>query len=846
MGSVCRRVSGIAVAAFFFAIIGGCGGHRPPGISTFPAKVTLNPGSGTSLQLGGIIGFTATAQNSSGGNVNAAFSYTSSDTSILNFAPGGFACAGVWNPTYTVCTPGAAGPVEVTATASGQTSAPALIFVHPPVDTITVSGFELTGIPPQEPCLSQGGVMTVQAHAYSQGIDITSSVGTFNWAANNPSVVKITPIVSNYTFSNFTYNVTLNQATLTAVNPGMTQIFATASGVNSTSFLQTPYTNSQGASPPLDFFETCNIQSITLQVGPAGTNLPGLTTFVASKGTAENATAILTDIAGMTSLPNTNGGTVLSKIPLTWTASQPTVISTAAGCTITCGISTPSVGSGTVTTSCSPPTCNIGYPLIPPSLSTNGQLDPTKINACTQFFAPNFPSNPNFSCAQLIPYPVYASAPLPAPAPQTGAISGLVTGTTGTSSALATSTGCDSILPETCTTGLYSLSTNKAVPGGVNIMPVSPNSLLFDLAGDKAYIGSEFGAELLNPSSLGTNNNAFTSLGSVTGQVLAVSNNGSLSVFADTVHTPNQVYIVNATNANSLSAAAFNINQASAAAFTPDGQEAYILSNNGNALYIYSTLQALQGPFTLTGRASTPVPSPNGGFLFLPESSLNGSTPNLTAYSVCNNSIATSTPATGSLPAVVNLPANPLFVRVLPGVHIDGTDSQGNPIPDGMHIFILDSTGFDILTASTTPALGGTLCPQNLTFITGGTSLVQRIELGQGTLQPVNFFASADGSLLYVLNNSSSRVMVYSFATAGVTGIPLQNDAVPISADITLDSGTILAGASDGMVHLISTAIGGGDLLQVSFPDLPDYLNPFCTYAPNQVPCTLNVLAVRP
>jgi hypothetical protein len=48
------------------------------------------------------------------------------------------------------------------------------------------------------------------------------------------------------------------------------------------------------------------------------------------------------------------------------------------------------------------------------------------------------------------------------------------------------------------------------------------------------------------------------------------------------------------------------------------------------------------------------------------------------------------------------------------------------------------------------------------------------------------------------------------------------------------------------MLHEVSTALGGRDLVQLSFPNLPNYLNPFCTFAPNQVPCTFNLLAVQP
>jgi hypothetical protein len=858
MGRLCRRVFGFALAALFFCGISGCGGHRPAGSSNFPAKVTLLPTSGASVQLGSILVFTATAQNAADGNVNASFTFTSSNTSILNIAPGGIACAGVWNPTYTVCTPGASGPVEVTASADGQSSAPTLVFVHPAIDNMTVTGVVLTGTPPQEPCLSQGQTMTVEAHAFSQGTDITSSVGTFTWSANNSNVVTITPIVNNVVFNGFTFNVALNQATLAAANPGLTEIYATANGASSTTFQQPipfPY---QGTQVFPDFFETCNIQNITLQVGPTGIEQSGQTTFIAAKGSAQNANAVVTDIAGNTSLTNTNGNVVLSKIPLTWTASQPAVVANAAGCTLSCGITTPSVGAGTLTASCTPPSCNIGFPFIPLSLS-----NPALVAACTQFFSGMFPGNPNFNCEQLIPVPVYSSSPISSlalPIPQTGGISGLVTGSTTPASVLASSAGCANVSPETCITGIYSFATAKSVPGSVNAMPTSANSLLFDLAGDKAYMGSEFGAQLLNPSNLGTSNNAFTPLGTVTGQILAISNSGTIAAFSDIVHTPNQVYIVNTTNTNSTSATALNINSALAAAFSPDGLKTFILGDEGDSLYVYSSLQALQGPgsagpgtnpqLALTGGATSMAFSTNGAFLFLAETSLNGSTPNFTAFDVCDNSIATSTAATGGVPAVVNLPANPLFMQVLPGFHIDGTDSAGNSIPDGIHIFILDSTGFDVLTASTSPAAPGTLCPQNLTFsstlINGTPTLFQRVELGQGTIQPINFFSSADGSLLYVLTNNSSSVLVYDFGTRAVTGIPLQGNAIPQTAAMTVDAGTILAAANDGKLHEISTALTGTDLFQIPFPNFPNYLNPFCTYAPNQVPCTLNLLAVKP
>jgi hypothetical protein len=399
---------------------------------------------------------------------------------------------------------------------------------------------------------------------------------------------------------------------------------------------------------------------------------------------------------------------------------------------------------------------------------------------------------------------------------------------------------------------MYNVATQKVTAGGVSVLPAAANSLLYDLAGDKAYVGSEFGALLVNPTNLGTSNGAFTSLGNITGQILAISNSGTLAAFSDTVQNPNSVYIVNATSTSAVTSTQLNISSASIAAFSPDGMEAFIVGGSGgNELYIYSPLQALQGPglgtssnpqFNLAGRALNIAFAPNGAFAFIAESSLDGSTPNLTAFSVCNNSIATDLSISPPVPAVVDLPANPLFMQILPAFHIPGTDSSGNPIPDGIHIFILDSTGFDIITATNATQAAGTLCPQSLT-LTGP----QRIDLNMGTIEPINFFASADASLLYIVTNTASGVSVYNFGAGSAgSGIPLAGDAVPVTAAITVDGSTIVIAANDGQLHELSTALGGTDQYQVPFPDLPDYLNPFCTYAPDNTSCTLNLIAVRP
>ena len=830
----------LVVAISFLLGLPACGKGSKSGAPLFPGKVTLTPGTTTSLDLGGTLNFVAAVQTVSGTNLATTITYNSSDTSILNLAPNGVACGGHWDVAFTTCTPGAPGVVLVTASALGGNSEPTYVFVHPPIDNVTVTGILLTGVPVQEPCLSQSQTMTVEAHAFSQGVDITASVGPFTWSASNATVVTLTPLPNTSVdpITKTKYNFPTNQATALAVTPGITYIYASAGGATSTSFQQPTLTNASGVtSPVLDFFATCAIQNIALEVGNAGS---GQTYLVAAKGgTSQSIVATLTDIMDNSSLPNTDAGVVLSKIPLTWSASQPGAVGIGTGCTQSCTVSLTSPGAGTITASCSPPTCNVGFPVVPATLAT-----PTQITTCTSYFQAIYP---NFAgCQLLIPVPVYSSNEFLVPPNHTtplspaAAISAQITGSTSTANVFATSFGCAHVSPTDCSTSSYYLITAKASAGSETQIPVSPNSFLFDPAGDKLYMGSDFGAETVNPANFGSSTSPFGSLGSVTGKVLAVSSNGNSAIFSDTIHTPNQVYVVQTSPASVTTP--LNISSATTAAFSPDGLKAFIVGGtNSSSLYVYSPLQALQQyiPTTtpptnpqlnLLGPAQDIAFSPNGAFAYVAESATNGTSANITAFANCSNQLVATT----------NLPANPIFMRVLPNFHLDGTDSSGLPIPDGVHLLVLDATGFDIVTSTITA--GGALCPQTLTI-----GALQRIELGQQISSSANFFASPDGTQLYVVNPGSSSILIYSFIAGAPTGgIEILGNATPLSSDISADGGTIVIVGSDGLLHEIGTATGGADLYQVPFPNLPNYLNPFCTFTPSGGPCTLNVALVKP
>ena len=111
----------------------------------------------------------------------------------------------------------------------------------------------------------------------------------------------------------------------------------------------------------------------------------------------------------------------------------------------------------------------------------------------------------------------------------------------------------------------------------------------------------------------------------------------------------------------------------------------------------------------------------------------------------------------------------------------------------------------------------------------------------------MNFFASADGTQLYVVNSNSSSILVYNFiAGAVVGGIELVGSATPLSADISVDDTTILISGSDGKLHQVTAELGGSDLVQLSFPNLPNYFNAFCAYSPSPSICALNVALAKP
>ena len=304
--------------------------------------------------------------------------------------------------------------------------------------------------------------------------------------------------------------------------------------------------NSNVSSVPFDFV-TCPVQSITLGVVEGSSNDVNVTS-----GTAKTLTATVLDTQGNT----------ITGLPLTWSSSNPTTVSvSSAG-----GVSTPKAGGGNVVATCTPPTCNIGLkPLLPiyPEGAVNVVVAPATTTTTSTTTAT-----------------VYVSS----------------TGVTASpANNCATDTGCTSLL-------IPIDSPNDTVGSPVGL-PATPNSLVFDRQGAKAYMGTDFsffGSRGLMVVTVATPPTV-AQFKSVTGKVLTVSPDGKKVILSgadpnavpvpgsNTPPPPTQVIVFDTAGGTGTT---LPIAGATAADFSPDSLKAFIAA--GSSLYVYSTQDTLK------------------------------------------------------------------------------------------------------------------------------------------------------------------------------------------------------------------------------------------------------------
>ena len=344
MGRLRFQALAIAVYCLIFGF-SACGGGNGSNVvaNPTPAVITLAPTLKTSLELGKTLIFTTLPEDASGNAISTPVQFVSSNSAVVTVANSGLACAGTWNSLSNpqICTPGQTGTAQITAVAQGVSSPSTTVYVHQHVDKVVISA-----APSQNPltanCISKGHTFIFQANGFSQGTDITSTLGPFTWGAANASVVSL---------STTTPGLANNQAQATANSLGLTTISASAGSANS---IATPVT-------------VCPVESISLTAnGSSSTDLS------VPSGTSISAIATTIDTAGNN----------ITGVALTWSSSNASSVGVG-GNNNTASIAASLPGGATIIASCTPPSCNPGFqpsqPVYPSNVIrvTSGQTSTT-------------------------------------------------------------------------------------------------------------------------------------------------------------------------------------------------------------------------------------------------------------------------------------------------------------------------------------------------------------------------------------------------------------------------------------------------------------------------------------
>jgi len=642
--------------------------------------VTLSPGNIISIEVGGTQVFSATAKNATGGTVlgvDIQFIVESGSPSAsapISITSNGSACAGAWDQTGSMCSPGTPGIAYVRAVTAGVSSPPTTVFVHQHIDSIQVSRLDPQG-PPLYDCFSQGQTWEYQGIAYSNNVDITNSVGPMNWSSSNAGVLT----------TNSTLTTLLpNQVQVTAKAPGITQLFATVSGTTSIPY---PYT-------------TCLIQSIRLQIGGQG---PAGNSITVNNGGSVPITATAVDTLYQYT------GVALTSPPLTWSTTNPEVAAFSST-TNTSGSNSATarnnVGGATVFASCTPPTCNIGVLPGLPIYASDGTL-------------PN--GTKGYGTIAINVTPTSTSKP-----PTYTAWAA----TTGCQNA----NGCTSAL-FAVTPGTTPIGAIVSLPRTPNSMMF--NHVLAArvyLGSDQGLMYVDVGAS--SPSVGLVSNSSIPCNVSLCGKVLTISNDGKLVVVSDTVSTPSQVYIYNGSSTTTtpidliLSVPG---ETATAAAFSPDQLKLFIVTSAGN-MYVYSTVDALTSVPIATSVTDVEF-SADGSFAYL--AGTPGPT-SVSGFATCDTpATSVVSPITTTFPAFALYPSptleldkigNPTEVVLAldpPNIDMFGVNAEQSPLLYNQFACNPPSVALDPNFPKTSDNLGqGNFTPIYAQLVADGTEVV--------------------------------------------------------------------------------------------------------------------------
>ncbi len=828
----CCSVFLILLAITLVIALTGCLGSNTANSGVGGVRsVSLSPSGNLSLEVGGTLGFSASATDANGhaiigANIQLIVSSPPGSTSPppLSLTSNGSACAGTWDASQALCSAGSPGIAIVTAVANGIRSPQTTVYVHEHIASLQIS--QAQTLPPVYDCFSQGQTWLYQGRAYDiNGVEITDTVGQLTWDATN------TGVLNTNTNPSLPTPLPLNQVQITASTPGITQLFANVSGTTSNPI---PIT-------------TCLVQSVRLQASGTTASLVNV-----NSGGAVQLQATAVDSLGFT----------LTKPPLTWISSNPEVVSFTS-LTTTTGANSATAraneGSADISAACVPPTCNVGV------------LPNITIPTITPPYAVQDPS--------AVPFYVFASdgllSPLD-PLPGYGTISVVVTnpspptytGWVATDQCGGATNGCTSVM--FAATPTTSGGTN---PIGTTVtLPRTPNAMMFNHQG-RIYLGSIQG--LMYYDAGGSASVTMVSAAStpcdvaLCGTVLAISNDGKQVIVSDgTLPTAPQVYIYNASSSSAtvtdlaLPSCTTGDPQdcvASAAAFSPDESKIFILTNAGT-MYVYSTVSALASvplPTSATFGTSVAFP-PDGSFAYVAGATdsvgSTGNTGSVSAFSTC---ALAANPSTNL--GTVSLPPNsgaPLQIFPAPLVqHI----AEGNTELISQDLYVFEPPYIQVLTAQFAqvtnkvpfqPSQYSCNLPDLASLVLTATDTVQG-----GAFTPVYANLVNNGAEIVIVARFIPAVLIYSIANHQMLPpIQLVNSYDPLSASASSDGSQVFVAACDqihdpsvpcpaGSVHLVNTIKGTDQQV----PYINNTTNNMCVGQGAGAPlCFPDLVAIKP
>ncbi|MGA2357459.1 MAG: hypothetical protein ABSF66_00540 [Terriglobales bacterium] len=787
----------LALAITFAVALTGCLGKSSINSGNGGVtSVTLSPSSTISIEVGGTQVFSASGRDASGHSVlgiNIQYVVGVPPGTItpppLTININGNACAGTWDQTGSQCSAGSSGIATVNAVISGVYSPTTTVYVHQHIDSVQIIRLDPQG-PPQHDCFSQSQFWNFEGVAYNTiSGDITSSVGPITWSSSNSGVVTTTPIVSAAQ-----PNV-LNQVQVTAASPGITNLFASVSGVTSSPY---PYT-------------TCLIQAIYLQIG--GQNEAG-NSITVNNGASIPITAIAVD-----TLCGIANSTPLTKAPLTWSTTNPEVAafsSTTSSAVSNSAAARNNLGGTTLFASCTPPSCNIGVlPSLPIYASDYNVTDPPKCQP------------PNVTKAY-------------------GTISVDVTSASkvATYTAWAATTDCGNA--SGCTSALFAVTPGTTPIGTIVSVPRTPNSMMFNhLSSARLYLGSDQGLMYMDTTAKSGSTVSLVSSTSIPcnvalcGQVLTISNDGKLVVVSDTVSTPSQVYIYNG-GSGAFADLIIPGETATAAAFSPDQLKLFILTNAGN-MYVYSTADPLTSVPIATSATDVKF-SADGSFAYIAGTPTGAS---ISAFATCNPQLPQGNLGrvpTPGIPLQLFPAPDAQHVIAIDPPNIDvftGSDTQ-NALVDGHFTCNAPSVTFGGVQSFN---LGqGNFTPLYGQLVADGTEVI----LVAQKIPAVLLFNVSSGTTTSIPLVGGSTPLSASASTDGsqvyVAACDQYTQINPPPAPPTCTAGS---------VHIVCTGActkGQGDFQQVPYANINNDNNPnMCNSLGGTAPlCLPNLVAIRP